>query len=226
MGLVLAILIIGLWLSHLVYTLMFVPVVWASPWTYMHIIVQGYLSTGLFITAHDAIHGTVVKGRRGNNAIGTLAAFLFAGLWYPRLAANHHKHHHHPADAVLDPDYHPSNNLVIWFVTFMWRYTTVWQLLIMAIAYNLLKLRVEEVRLWMWWIVPSFLGCFQLFTIGTYLPHRKPHTSEMPHNARSMPLNHVLAMLACYFFGYHTEHHLSPGTPWWQIWRVKERRIS
>ena len=226
MGLFLSFVIITLWLAHVAYTLMSVPVVWTSPWTYMHFAAQAYLSTGLFITAHDAIHGTVVKGRMGNNMIGCVAAFLFAGLWYPRLVVNHHRHHLHPADDCLDPDFHPSNNLVVWFLTFMWRYTTVWQLIIMAAAYNLLALRIEELRLWIWWIAPAFMGAFQLFFVGTYVPHRKPHTHDMPHRARSMHLNHLGAMLACYFFGYHSEHHLSPGTPWWRLWREKERRIS
>lgn len=226
MGLLLAVVVIGLWCTHLAWTLLSVPVLWDSPWTYVHVLVQGYLSTGLFITAHDAIHGTVVRGRRGNDIIGFIASFLFAGLWYPRLVVNHHRHHDHPAEDDLDPDYHPSNNLLIWFTSFMWRYTTVWQLLVMAAAYNLLKLRVEEVRLWVWWIIPAFMGSFQLFYVGTYLPHRKPHTPDMPYRARSMPLNHLLAMISCYFFGYHAEHHISPGTPWWQLWRIKERRIS
>jgi hypothetical protein len=31
--------------------------------------------------------------------------------------------------------------------------------------------------------------------------------------------NHVLAFFSCYFFGYHYEHHHSPGTPWWMLWR-------
>jgi beta-carotene ketolase (CrtW type) len=228
MGLFLAILIISLWVGHLVWTLLGVPVVWDSPLTYVHILVQGYLSTGLFITAHDAIHGTVVGGRRGNDIVGTIAAFLFAGLRYRRLAENHHRHHAHPADDTEDPDFHPSNNPVIWFATFMARYATLGQLVVMGAAYNILSrvAGIPEDRLWMYWIVPAVLGSLQLFIVGTYLPHRRPHTDAMPHRARSMRLGHVRAMLACYFFGYHAEHHLSPGTPWWQLWRVKERRIS
>jgi beta-carotene ketolase (CrtW type) len=36
-----------------------------------------------------------------------------------------------------------------------------------------------------------------------------------------MRKNHVMAFLACYFFGYHSEHHLWPGTPWWKLWMRK-----
>lgn len=228
MGLAAAIIIITLWLAHLVWTLAASPLetVQGAGWlvVVLHVLVQGYLSTGLFITAHDAIHGTVSRSSRVNTIIGTMAAFLFAGLSYKRLSVNHHQHHAHPADDALDPDYHPSSRYLPWFASFMRRYATIWQIVIMGAAFNILKIWVPEPKLWVYWIIPAFLGAFQLFTIGTYLPHRKPHDHDMPHNARSMRLNHALAMISCYFFGYHTEHHLSPGTPWWQLWRVKEQR--
>ncbi len=224
MGLSIAITIITLWVSHLVWTLGYVELTITSG--IVHALVQGYLSTGLFITAHDAIHGVVGQSRSVNTAIGSISAFLFAGLSYKRLYVNHHEHHAHPADDTGDPDYHPSNNYLIWFASFMWRYATISQFVIMGSVFNLLKLglNIPEPKLWVFWIIPAFIGALQLFTIGTYLPHRKPHTHDMPHNARSMMLNHTLAMLSCYFFGYHTEHHLSPGTPWWGLWKVKESR--
>ncbi len=228
MGLFTAVIIITLWLGHLAWTLATAPLAdvhgagWL--WVILHVALQGYLSTGLFITAHDAIHGTVSRVPRVNVVVGTMAAFLFAGLSYRRLSTNHHLHHAHPADDALDPDYHPSNRYLPWFASFMRRYATIQQVVIMGVAFNVLKIWVPEPKLWVYWIIPAFIGAFQLFTIGTYLPHRKPHTHDMPHNARSMKLNHVLAMLSCYFFGYHTEHHLSPGTPWWRLWSVKEQR--
>ena len=74
-------------------------------------------------------------------------------------------------------------------------------------------------------ILATVLGTLQLFYFGTYLPHRRPDTPDMaPHHARTQPRNHLWAMLSCYFFGYHWEHHQSPGTPWWRLWRVKEAR--
>lgn len=224
MGLLLALIIIVLWLGHLIWTLGFVELTLISG--IVHALIQGYLSTGLFITAHDAIHGVVSPSRRINTIIGTIASFLFAGLSYKRLSVNHHRHHAHPGNDADDPDYHSSNSYVIWFAAFMWRYATVGQIVIMGAAFNVLKLvlNIPEPTLWVFWVIPAFLGALQLFTIGTYLPHRKPHTHDMPHNARSMKLNHTLAMLSCYFFGYHSEHHLSPGTPWWGLWRVKEAR--
>jgi len=227
MGLFLAIGICASWIIHLVYVLSHCVVDAASPMTYLHIAVQAYLSTGLFITAHDAIHGTVAPHHpRVNTVVGSIASFLYAGLWYPRLVVNHHLHHAHPADDHDDPDYHQSNNLVVWYLTFMWRYATVWQIVVMGTAYNILNLWVPAVSLWWFWIVPAFMGSFQLFYFGTYRPHRKPHTQGMPHNARSQSANHLWALISCYFFGYHTEHHVSPGTPWWQLWKVKDNGIS
>ncbi len=228
MGLIIALVIIALWCGHLWWTLLHAPLAGASALEWLlvgvHVLVQGYLSTGLFITAHDAIHGTVSPRKSINDAVGTLSAFLFAGLSYRRLSINHHLHHAHPADDHDDPDYHASNSYVPWFAAFMRHYASWSQFIIMGVAFNVLKIWIPEPRLWVYWVIPAFLGAFQLFTIGTYLPHRKPHTHDMPHNARSMRLNHALAMLSCYFFGYHTEHHLSPGTPWWRLWRVKEQR--
>lgn len=191
-------------------------------WAPLQVLLIAYCYTGLFITAHDAMHGTAVATRRGNTIIGTICALLYAGMQYRRLYRNHHLHHAHPADAHADPDYHPSNALLPWYLTFMWRYTTWQQLLFMGVVYNLLALRIPEPRLWLFWIVPAFLSSFQLFYVGTYRPHRMPQVPALAHNARSMRANHVVAMLACYFFGYHQEHHASPGTPWWRLWRLKD----
>ncbi|MBU3699654.1 MAG: fatty acid desaturase [Candidatus Kapabacteria bacterium] len=228
MGLLSAAIIITLWSVHLWWMLVRMPFgsgsIFDGVHAAVHILIQGYLFTGLFITAHDAIHGTVSRSRRINTIIGTVCALLFAGLSYRRLSQNHHLHHAHPADDERDPDFHPSNRFLPWFSAFMRRYATIWQFVFMGAAFNILKIWIPEPRLWLFWVVPAFLGALQLFTIGTYLPHRKPHSHDMPHNARSMRLNHALAMVSCYFFGYHTEHHLSPGTPWWKLWRVKEQR--
>ena len=128
MGLIIALVIIALWCGHLWWTLLHAPLAGASGLDWLlvvaHVLVQGYLSTGLFITAHDAIHGTVSPRKSINSFIGTLAAFLFAGLSYRRLSVNHHLHHAHPADDYDDPDYHASNSYVPWFVAFMRHYAS------------------------------------------------------------------------------------------------------
>jgi beta-carotene ketolase (CrtW type) len=220
-GIAIASIVLCAWLAHLCYILEYAAVGVFSPMMYFHIALQGYLSTGLFITAHDAMHGTVMRSNKGNRIIGSIACFLFAGMSFRRLQKNHWAHHLHPADSD-DPDYYPTHNFFVWFAVFMFRYTTVSQLIIMACMFNILLLRYNEIQVWLFWALPSLLGALQLFYFGTYRPHRTPHTHEMgKHRARTLKKNHLWALLSCYFFGYHLEHHISPSTPWWQLYRIK-----
>lgn len=222
MGIIIALTIIFVWISHLAYILTSVTVDFTSPFFYLHILVQAYLYTGLFITGHDAMHQTVSSNKKLNRAIGAIATFLYAGLSYKRLITNHFKHHRYPGTAD-DPDFNvKSQNFFIWWGSFMFRYATIPQLLVMAIAFNVLKIVVPEISLWFFWVIPAFLSSLQLFFFGTYLPHRKPHDHEMePHKARTQKKNHLWAMISCYFFGYHFEHHDAPHTPWWQLYKTK-----
>lgn len=222
-GLLIAFSIISVWISHLLYCLMYVLPSENVFLTTIHSLVQAYLFTGLFITAHDAMHGTVSTNKFINKSVGILASFLFAGLSYKRLLSSHSLHHHHPTDSEKDPDFHQSNNYFIWFVTFMVRYTTISQLVIMAITFNVLMIWFQKDSIVIFWVIPSLLGTLQLFTFGTYFPHKKPHTTTMqPHFARSLKKNHLVAMLSCYFFGYHSEHHQYPHIPWWKLYSVKK----
>jgi beta-carotene ketolase (CrtW type) len=229
MGLFLGLLIVILWGGHLAYSLFLVEVAWSNPWLYLHVILQAYLYTGLFITGHDAMHQTVSRIKWINNAMGSMAVFLFAGMSYKRLIRNHWEHHKYPA-TDKDPDFYVrSQNFFEWWFMFMVRYTTIWQLVAMAIIFNVLKhlAGVEAPSLVVFWIIPAFLGTFQLFYFGTFVPHRMPHTEAMgKHRARTLKRNHLWAMISCYFFGYHNEHHLYPGTPWWKLYQVKNKGIS
>jgi beta-carotene ketolase (CrtW type) len=224
MGIFIAIIIISIWASHLYYSLLYVNVDFTNPIFYLHILLQGYLYTGLFITAHDAMHGTVSKNKFINKTIGSISTLLFAGLSYNKLITNHFKHHKNPGEEA-DPDFYTkSQNFFIWWGTFLWRYTTITQLIIMAIAFNVLKIWFDQISIIVFWVVPAFLGTFQLFFFGTYLPHKYPHTENMqPHKARTQKRNHLLAMLTCYFFGYHYEHHESPRIPWWRLYKMKNK---
>jgi beta-carotene/zeaxanthin 4-ketolase len=138
------------------------------------------------------------------------------------LMKEHYKHHRFPA-TEKDPDFSTkSNNFFLWWFSFMKNYTRWWQILLMAVTFNLLLLRFTEAKLIAFWVVPAFLGTFQLFFFGTWLPHKRPITEDMkPHNARTLKKNHFVAMLSCYFFGYHREHHESPTTPWWKLYKLK-----
>jgi len=224
MGVLMACFILLCWGLHLVYVLNFQPVDPLDGWLWLHIIVQTWLFTGLFITGHDAMHGSISRNRKVNGFLGFTATILYAGLWYPTLLKKHALHHLHVA-TENDPDYRTGNqNFFVWWFSFMKNYISVWQLLFMAGLFNVGLLFFNELQLIVLWIVPSVLSTFQLFYFGTYLPHRLPHTAEMePHKARSQARNHVLAMLTCYFFGYHYEHHESPRTPWWMLFRMKPK---
>jgi beta-carotene ketolase (CrtW type) len=212
--------VIGLWTFGLILNLWF-PADLASPWTWLRMLVQAHLFTGLFITAHDAMHGTVAPGRpKINHRIGKLAAFLFVFNNYNKLLPKHHEHHRYVA-TDNDPDYHNGNpSFFFWFFDFVREYITIWQVLAAALFFNVLKFAgIDQFNLIMFWIIPSFLSLFQLFIFGTWMPHKGEHDNK--HHARSMPSNHLLAFLSCYFFGYHFEHHDQPGVPWWQLWKTK-----
>jgi beta-carotene ketolase (CrtW type) len=222
MGIFIALSIIIIWGVHLFYCLIFVEINISAPLFYLHFFLQGYLYTGLFITAHDAMHRNISKKQSVNNIFGTAASFLFAGLSYNKLLTNHYMHHKYPGEDT-DPDFYTgSQNFLIWWLVFLKRYTTVLQLLIMAVIFNILKIWFNELTIFVFWVIPAVLGTLQLFYFGTYLPHKYPHTDSMrPHNARTQKKNHIWGMLSCYFFGYHFEHHQFPGIPWWQLYKMK-----
>jgi hypothetical protein len=138
MGIIIALSIIVLWAIHLAFMLSYLEFSVSNPWMYLHILLQGYLYTGLFITGHDAMHGTVAPNKTLNKMIGAAAIFLFAGMSYNRLKKNHLMHHRFPA-LTEDPDFFArSQNFWAWWGVFMWRYLTPGQIIIMAAAYNVL----------------------------------------------------------------------------------------
>lgn len=56
----------------------------------------------------------------------------------------------------------------------------------MVVAFNILKIWFDEFSIIMFWVIPAFLGTFQLFFFGTYLPHKYPHTkNRQPYKART-----------------------------------------
>lgn len=222
MGVLIAFIIIITWFAHLVYILNNVNVDFTSPYFYLHLLLQTYFYTGLFITAHDAMHRTVSTNKKINRFIGEIATFLYAGMSYKQLIKNHFKHHKNPG-SESDPDFNTkSQNFFLWWTAFLIRYTTIIQLIIMGITFNIMKIWVNEKSIWFFWVLPAILSSLQLFFFGTYLPHKKPHDHNMePHKARSQKKNHIWAMVSCYFFGYHYEHHDSPSIPWWQLYKMK-----
>ena len=224
MGILIACVVMVIWTLHLAWSLLHVSPSLLNPWMYVHVVVQAWLFTGLFITAHDAMHGNIARSRRINEFIGHVASFLFAAIFYKRLRKNHGLHHKYSA-TEKDPDFYVrSQQFFRWWGVFMFRYVTIMQLVIMAVLFNLLIWipGIDETRALVYWALPAILGTGQLFWVGVYWPHRLPHHEHMgPHRARTQHKNHLWALISCYFFGYHREHHNNPRIPWWQLYRTK-----
>src|ERR1700744_2297979 len=217
-GLFIALLVMGCWAASII-LLMQWRVNFANPLLYLFIFVQMHFYTGLFITAHDAMHGTVSPNKTLNNLVGYVCTLLYASFWYPKLYAKHHQHHNHVHTAD-DPDYH-EGNFIQWYIRFIRNYLSLWQIVVMAVFFNILKLWISQENLLLFWVLPSLLSTIQLFYFGTYLPHKGEHDNK--HQSRSQAKNHVLAFLSCSFFGYHYERPDAPWLPWWKLWRETGR---
>ena len=115
-GLLIALFVIGCWATSII-LLMRWTVNFSNPFTYLFILLQMHLYTGLFITAHDAMHCTVSANRQINNFIGYTCTFLYALFWYPQLYTKHHRHHRH-VHSNSDPDYH-EGSFFLWYFNFI-----------------------------------------------------------------------------------------------------------
>ncbi len=223
-GLSLAALIIGAWLTVHVGAVFGLDIA-SSPvlLTIGIVALQTWLSVGLFIVAHDAMHGSLAPFQPGvNRAVGRLALLLYAGFSYDKLIPKHFAHHRH-AGTDEDPDFdadHPSA-FWPWFATFFIRYVG-WRELAVQSAVSILYvvvLGVSYANLLLFWALPALLAAAQLFYFGTYRPHR--HEEDGPfadrHRSRSHDLPNWLSLLTCFHFGYHHEHHSAPHVPWWRL---------
>lgn len=187
------------------------------------IIIQTMLFTGLFITAHDAMHGTIAPGMQGiNTFFGTLSVGIYALMSYKSLKSQHKFHHLYPG-SEKDPDFHSIENpkFWAWYFRFVKHYITIWQILGMALVFNILHhfAGIPLSNLLLFWVIPSLLSTLQLFYFGTYLPHRE---REIPfpdhHRANSLKFPVYLSFITCFHFGgFHHQHHLYPGVPWWNL---------
>ncbi len=222
-GLSLAAAVISAWLVCHVYSMFFhrwTPLgIAAAP---LLILVQCWLNVGLFIIAHDAMHGSLAPFRpRVNRAVGRLCLALYAGFSFDRLIGKHFAHHRHSGTSD-DPDFHADEprRFWPWYLAFMRRYFGLreFAVLMALLATYLFLLRVDPVNALVLWGVPAILSSVQLFYFGTYLPHR--HEDDVfgdGHNARSNDFPPLLSLLTCFHFGYHHEHHDMPHLPWWRL---------
>ena len=179
-----------------------------------------FLSVGLFITAHDSMHGLISPRQKLNDWYGKIALYLYGAFSFKKLKQKHIEHHENPV-SKSDPDYtdYPNEDFALWFWSFMRRYYGLKEFGLMHghIIFFLWVADWNVSKVLIFYALPSLLSAIQLFYFGTYLPHRTGtgHTNE--HNARSNDFNEFISLITCYHFGYHYEHHAYPGTPWWKL---------
>ena len=228
-GLAIALTIISLWAMSLIFLLNLdldqIPIIWLG----VGFVLQTFLYTGLFITAHDAMHGVVYpKNPRINNFVGTVALLVYGLFSYKELLRKHHLHHRFPS-SEKDPDFHDlkHKDFFSWYLYFMknyWSWTRLmWLGLIFIILHFALQIPIANMALF--WIIPSILSSVQLFYFGTFLTHQEPEDGYTnPHRAESTSFPVFWSFITCYHFGYHEEHHEYPNLPWWKLPEVRERQ--
>lgn len=199
------------------------------------VLLRTYLQTGLFILAHDAMHGSLLPGtRRWNDRLGRLALGLYACLPWQRCCRNHHRHHASPA-SPSDPDHHDggSGQPLLWYARFMAAYLSPAQLAALLACWLISGLVGARgftphplANLLLFGVLPLWLSSLQLFVVGTYLPHRRGAAAPDRHHALSLGLPRPLSLLACYHFGYHWEHHDAPDLPWFALPERRRRRMT
>lgn len=216
LGVFIALIIISLWAYFLFLGLSY-DINYRFIYTYLLIILQVHLFTGLFITAHDSMHNSLSENRFINDFIGKTCLTLFVFNSYKILKPNHFKHHRYVA-TTDDPDYYQGNFLV-WYYNFLKQYISTKQIFLAALLFNFLSLFFNKENVLLYWALPSILSTFQLFYFGTYIPHKGEHDNF--HKSGTLNKNHLYAFFSCYFFGYHYEHHDSPKTSWWLLYKLK-----
>ncbi|MBD2181329.1 fatty acid desaturase [Planktothrix sp. FACHB-1355] len=228
-GIIIACGIIGLWTISIVFFLSLDIANIQLFWLFPAVIWQMFLYTGLFITAHDAMHGVVFpQNKHVNNLIGTLALFLYGLFSYKNLLRKHWLHHHHPATGI-DPDFHDGEDdrFFAWYFHFMKGYW-IWKRMLWIVVIFLglhYLLQIPIINLILFWVIASILSSVQLFYFGTFLTHREPTGGYTnPHRTRSTHFSVFWSFLTCYHFGYHKEHHEYPNVPWWKLAEVYKRK--
>ncbi|HEY9823623.1 MAG TPA: fatty acid desaturase [Candidatus Sericytochromatia bacterium] len=221
-GILIALLIIAIWAASLILLISVdvdkLPIYLIIP----AMIWQTFLYTGLFVTAHDAMHGVVYpRNLKINNLLGWIAALVYALFSFKKLSVNHWQHHHNPA-SELDPDFHngKQKNFFAWYGQFIKRYWSWTRLLGLITIFNLIShtLPIRETNLTLFWVIPSILSSVQLFYFGSFLPHKEPKGGySNPHRAQTTQLSIFWSFVTCYHFGYHQEHHEYPHAPWWKL---------
>lgn len=203
------------------------------PWVVVvaAVLLRTLLQTGLFIVAHDCMHGVLLPAApRWNHRLGALLLGLYAALPYAGCRHNHQRHHRHTASA-LDPDFHddPRGGPLAWYRHFMASYLSLSQMACLLSGWALLAVLATAVtpgcwpNLLLYAVLPLLLSSLQLFVVGTYWPHRRQRGPLGDRHASSLELPVWLSLLACYHFGYHRAHHDWPQLPWFALPAAQRR---
>jgi beta-carotene ketolase (CrtW type) len=232
-GIALAGAVAGTWAALHVYAVFFHPLDTGAGWAAAPILVLAlcWLDVGLFIVAHDCMHGSLAPGRPSlNRWAGRIALALYAGFSYDRLLPKHFAHHK-AAGTRDDPDYsadHP-RHFWRWYLAFFRQYFGLREFAMLTglVAFYVFVLSAPYPNLLLFWALPAILSSLQLFLFGTFLPHRLDE-EDFPdrHRARSNGYNGLLSLLTCFHFGYHHEHHRAPNVPWWRLPDERRRGLS
>ena len=232
-GLVLAALIAGTWLAIHFYGMFVFELTWASlPVALALAAVQCWLSVGVFIVCHDAMHGSLAPGRPQLNAsIGAVLLALYAGFGWKRMRDAHFTHHKlsgHKGDPDFDEE-NPSSFLR-WYWTFFKRYFG-WRSLVFVhtvVGIYLFVFEVPFLQIFVLYGAPALLSSLQLFYFGTFRPHHHRAGDEFAdrHNARSNDFGTLASLATCFHFGYHLEHHRQPEVPWWALPAAKKAGVG
>lgn len=227
-GLALALAIAGSWLAIHAWGMFVFELTWENwPIAVAMAAVQCWLSVGVFIVCHDAMHGSLVPGHpRLNGTIGAVLLALYAGFGWRQLR-NAHFDHHRLAGRPGDPDFdehHPAD-FWRWYATFFRRYFGWRSILFVHTVVGIywLVLDVPMAQIVLLYGLPALGSSLQLFYFGTFRPHR--HLAEAPsadrfsdlHNTRSEDFGTLTSLATCFHFGYHLEHHRRPDVPWWAL---------
>jgi len=230
-GVGLAVALIAAWIAAEYYALFAVPLddvgLLVAP---ILIAAICWLNVGLFIIAHDAMHGSLAPERPAvNRAFGRVSLALYAGFSYDALLPKHSDHHRH-SGTDRDPDFHAGapRHFWRWYRQFLRQYFGWRQLLaVSAVFIALLLLGASYANVILFWAAPAILSSLQLFYFGTFRPHREEEGSFADdHRARSSGFSWLASLLSCFHFGYHHEHHLAPHVPWWRLPSERKRRAS
>ncbi|MEL6226572.1 MAG: fatty acid desaturase [Pseudomonadota bacterium] len=222
-GLTLATAIIGGWIVlHLVSMFAFTWSWSSAPIGIALMLLLTWLYVGMFIVAHDCMHGSLVPLKPAwNRWIGQLCLGLYAGFSFDFMNRKHHQHHRH-AGTGDDPDFHDHEPHAFWpwYFKFFIEYFTGKEIIFIAVwvfSY-LLIFGVPYANIITFLTIPAIVSSIQLFTFGTYLPH-KPSAAEFTdrHRSHSNDYPWWLSLMTCFHFGYHHEHHAVPDAPWWRL---------